>query len=186
RGFASAYAERPSLDLFWRRVMGDDFFPLEQMAELTATAFLGVRLECAQCHKHPFDRWTQTDYRAYANVFARVQFGSSPEVTAATEDLLARRRELPPEKAGPPIPRLREVYLSEHGRRSLPHRETDAPLSARAPGGPRPDGPADPRAALFDWLVRPDNPFFARSLVNRVWAHYFGIGLVEPVDNFSV
>src|SRR5262249_24575705 len=48
------------------------------------------------------------------------------------------------------------------------------------------DGPADPRAALFDWLVRPDNPFFARSLVNRVWAHYFGIGLVEPVDNFSV
>src|SRR5262249_10159264 len=98
KGFASPYADRATLDLFWRRLMGEDFFPLEQMAELTATAFLGVRLECAQCHKHPFDRWTQTDYRAYANIFAQVKFGSSPEVTAATVDLLARRRELPPEK----------------------------------------------------------------------------------------
>src|SRR5262249_46739277 len=90
QGFRSGYADRATLDLYWRRLMGEDFFPLEQMAELTATAFLGVRLECAQCHKHPFDRWTQEDYRAFANVFAQVRFGSSPEVTAATVDLLAR------------------------------------------------------------------------------------------------
>ena len=77
QGFASGYAKRPTLDLFWRRIAGEDFFPLEQMAELTAAAFLGVRLECAQCHKHPFDRWTQADYRGFANVFGQVQFGSS-------------------------------------------------------------------------------------------------------------
>jgi hypothetical protein len=186
RGFDTPYPDRATLDLFWRRIMGEDFFPLEQMAELTATSFLGVRVECAQCHKHPFDRWTQEDYRAYANVFARVQFGSSPEMTAATVDLLAKRRELPPEKAGPAIPRLREVYVTDHRPRALPHPETDAPLPPRALGGPALAGEGDLREALFRWMVRPDNPTFARSFVNRVWAHYFGVGLVDPVDNFSV
>ncbi len=186
KGFSSSYADRPSLDLFWRRLMGEDFFPVEQMAELTATAFLGVRMECAQCHKHPFDRWTQEDYRAYANVFARVQYGSSPEVTAATVDLLARRRQLPPGKAGPPIPRLREVYVTAHRPRALPHPQTGGQLEATAPGGPALETEGDPREALFRWMARPDNPYFARSFVNRVWAHYFGVGLVEPVDNFSV
>jgi hypothetical protein len=56
KGFETDYADRPGLDLFWRRLASDDFFPLEQMAERTAAAFLGVRLECAQCHKHPYDR----------------------------------------------------------------------------------------------------------------------------------
>jgi hypothetical protein len=186
QGFRSPYAGRGTLDLFWRRLMGEDFFPVEQMAELTATAFLGVRLECAQCHKHPFDRWTQTDYRAYANVFAQVRLGSSPEVTAATVDLLARRRELPAEKAGPPVPRLREVYVTNHRSRALPHPVTEARLPARALGGPAIEDKGDLREGLFRWMVRPDNPYFARSFVNRVWAHYFGVGLVEPVDNFSV
>jgi hypothetical protein len=186
QGFDSTYAERPTLDLFWRRMSGDEFFPLEQMAELTATAFLGLRIECAQCHKHPFDRWTQTDYRAYANVFGRVQFGSSPDVTAAVADLLARRRELPPDQKGPVIPRLREVYVSDHRPRLLPHPETEKLLLPRAPGGPLLDLEGDPREALFRWMIRPENPFFARSFVNRVWAHYFGTGLVDPVDSFSV
>jgi hypothetical protein len=185
-GFATAYADRPTLDLFWERTAGDDFFPLEQMAELTATAFLGVRLECAQCHKHPYDRWTQADYRAYANVFAQVRFDSSPEVTAAVTDLLERRRRLPPDKAGPPVPRLREVYVSGHRPRLLPDAETGGPLAPRPLGGPEITAAGDPRAELAGWLVRPDNPFFARSFVNRVWAHYLGVGLVEPVDNFSV
>src|SRR5580704_15796204 len=105
------------------------------MAELTATAFLGVRLECAQCHRHPFDRWTQTDYRAFANAFARVRFDSSPELTSAVVDLLEERRKLPADKLGPPIPRLREVYLADRLRR-LPHPETGAVLNPRALGGP--------------------------------------------------
>jgi hypothetical protein len=185
KGFDSDYARRPTLDLFWRRTIGDDFFPLDQMAELTAAAFLGVRLECAQCHKHPYDRWTQTDYRAFANVFGQVKVGGSPEVTAATANLLAERRRRPPEKAGPPIPRLREVYVSNHLPRRLPDPRTQDELKPRALGGPILDGDGDHREQLFRWLVQPDNPFFAPSFVNRVWAHYFGRGLVEPVDNFS-
>jgi Protein of unknown function (DUF1553)/Protein of unknown function (DUF1549) len=186
KGFDSDYARRPSLDLFWRRTAEEDFFPLEQMAELTSAAFLGVRLECAQCHKHPYDRWTQADYRRYANVFSQVKFGSSPAVTAAVTELLAERRKLPPEKAGPPIPRLREVYVSNHLPRRLPHPETNQMLPPRVLGGPEISLDGDAREQLFRWLVQPDNPFFARSFVNRVWAHYLGIGLVEPVDNFSV
>src|SRR5262249_33019719 len=185
QGFRTDYADRPGLDLFWRRLANDDFFPLEQMGELTATAFLGVRLECAQCHKHPFDRWTQADYRAWANVFGQTKFGSSPEVTAAVANLLEERRRAPPGKAGPPVPRLREVYVSNQPLRRLRHPETDGPLPARALGGPEipRGGDAPPRPSA--WLPAPDTPSSARAFVNRVWAHYFGVGLVMPVDGFS-
>ncbi|HMF10953.1 MAG TPA: DUF1549 domain-containing protein, partial [Gemmataceae bacterium] len=185
QGFEADYASRYSLDLFWRRADQNDFFPLEKMAELTATAFLGIRIECAQCHKHPFDRWSQSDYRAYANVFAQTRFGSSLEVRAATEQLIQERRQREPSKAGPPVPRLQEIYVSNDLRR-LQNPETNRRLSPKALGGPELDYSGDCREKLFQWLVRPDNPFFARSFVNRVWAMYFGVGLVEPVDNFSV
>jgi hypothetical protein len=183
-GTPSSYRERATLDLYWRRFEGEEFFPLEKMAELTATAFLGVRLECAQCHRHPFDRWTQTDYRAFANTFGRVRFDSSPELTAAVADLLEARRQAPPGKAGPPIPRLREVYRADRSR-ALPHPETGKALEPRALGGPALVGD-DPREALAAWMTRPDNPFFARAFVNRVWAHYFGVGLIDPVDDLSM
>ena len=184
-GFRTSYAARPTLDLFWRRLMGEDFFPLEQMAELTATAFLGIRIECAQCHKHPFDQWTQADYRAYANVFGQVQFGNSPEVRSTVMDVLEKRRRLPPGEAGPPLLRAREVYLRRDSARQFAHPESNDALPAKALGGPILQGDGDRRAELFQWIVRPDNPWFARSFVNRVWAHYFGTGLVEPVDGFS-
>jgi hypothetical protein len=188
KGFDSDYAKRSTLDLFWRRTNGEDFFPLEQMGELTSAAFLGVRLECAQCHKHPYDRWTQADYRAYANIFSQTKFGSSPEVNAATATLLVKRRKLPADKAGPAIPRIREVYISNQGLRKLPDSLSNGPLKPKALGGPQFDleGEGDLRKELFHWLVQPENPFFARSFVNRVWAMYFGVGLVDPVDNFSV
>jgi hypothetical protein len=185
KGFENDYSRRPSLDLFWRRTGVEEFFPLEQIAERTAAAFLGVRIECAQCHKHPFDRWTQADYRAYANVFGQVKFGSSPELRAAVATLLDERRARPAQ-VYPPIPRLQEVYVSNAALRRLAHPETNGRLKPKALGGPEITLEADARTQLFRWLVRPDNPFFARSLVNRVWAHYFGAGLVEPVDAFSV
>jgi hypothetical protein len=185
RGLRTSYAHQPGLDLFWRRFSGEDYFPVEQMAERAATAFLGVRIECAQCHKHPFDRWTQADYRAFANVFAQVRFGGSPEVTAAVADLLARRREDRSGKKSPPLPRVREVYLAPMGERALTHPETNGPLPPRALGGPALTGSGDLREGLLHWLTGPANPFFARSFVNRVWAHYLGRGLVEPVDSFS-
>ena len=185
KGFTSAYAERPGLDLFWRRSGPEGSFSPERMAEQTAAAFLGVRLECAQCHKHPFDRWTQADYRAYANVFARTRFDSSPEVRAAVQTLLEERRQ-GSAKSSRPIPRLREVYVSDRPTGMLTDPTSGVPLTAKALGGPAVEGPGDPRERLFRWLTRPGNPFFARAFVNRVWAHYFGAGLVEPVDNFSL
>src|SRR5262249_8579963 len=87
---------------------------------------------------------------------------------------------------GPTLPHVREVYVSNQPLRRLPHPTTTEPLRPKALGGPELDYEGDARVKLADWLTRPNNPFFARALVNRVWAHYFGIGLVNPVDNFSV
>jgi hypothetical protein len=184
RGFDADYARRSGLDLYWRRFSGEEYFPLEEMAERTAAAFLGVRLECAGCHKHPYDRWTQTDYRAFANVFAQVRFGNSPETTAVMADLLERRRS--GAKTGPPLPRVQEVYVSNRSLRRLPCPDTGRPLPARALGGPEIPWDGDAREGLARWLTQQGNPFFAVNVVNRVWAHYLGAGLVEPVDAFSV
>jgi hypothetical protein len=182
KGFNNtAYVERPTLDLFWRR---QQQVPLEQWGEKTAAAFLGVRLECAQCHKHPFDRWTQAEYRAYANVFAQVNFGTSPEAASAIKAATPP----PPAKGGNNQVRpLREVFIG-NPRQLFPNPDTNKPLPPRALGGPeiKLEKDRDARVALFEWLRRPDNPFFARAFVNRVWGHYFGVGIVDPVDNFSL
>jgi hypothetical protein len=183
KGFDTDYANRPSLDLFWRR---QQQVPLEQWGEKTAAAFLGVRLECAQCHKHPFDRWTQADYRAYANVFARVSFGASGEAKEVIDaENAARKKDLNGKKQ---VNQVREVFVAPTAKGLLLDPDTNKPLAPRALGGPEMKaGPAeDSRVVLFDWLRRPDNPFFARGFVNRVWGHYFGVGLVDPVDNFSL
>ena len=185
-GVDTGYADKPGLDLFWRRLVNGDHVPVEPLAERVAAAFLGVRIECAQCHKHPFDRWTRADYRAFVNTVADVQFGLSPDGLAATAALLEGRRKADPNGVLPPIPRIREAYVSGRSIRRLPDPDTGRPLAPRALGGPELDDAGDPRERLFEWLVKPDNPYFARSFVNRVWAVYFGAGLVDPVDGFSV
>jgi hypothetical protein len=197
KGFDSNYADRATLDLFWRRTQ----FPLEMMGEHTAAAFLGIRLECAQCHKHPFDRWTQVDYRQYANVFAQVKFDASPEARQLLNKINKERRDAamadPKKKNNRAVAQLREVYVDVAGtaqpagkginNKALRHPDTNQPLAPKALGGPEiaVQG-GDARAALFQWLRDPANPYFAPAFVNRVWGHYFGIGLVDPVDNFSV
>jgi hypothetical protein len=196
KGFVTPYAERASLDLFWRRQQQPT---VDQWGEKTAAAFMGVRLECAQCHKHPFDRWTQVDYRAYANIFGYVAFGVAPEDKAAIDAENTRRGLVngrPPAGNNKNAPvAVREVFIGSPvpGKGSargglLPHPETNKPLPPRALGGPeiKHEAGKDARVALFDWLRSPDNPFFARSFANRVWGHYFGVGIVDPVDNFSL
>jgi hypothetical protein len=197
KGWPKSYADRASLDLFYR--VGK-MFTLEQLGERTAAAFLGIRLECAQCHKHPFDRWTQVDYRAFANVFGQLRVGMSPEVFQ-----IVNADKPPPKGKKTKLPPVYEVYVSPNKIQGLPHPNADPPvkpvkmkgvkpppppprLPARALGGPEiplTNG-TDARLALFEWLRAPDNPYFARSFVNRVWGHYFGVGLVDPVDNFSL
>jgi len=183
RGTDPTYAERPFLDLYWRRLDGMGPVAPEHMAELTAAAFLGIRLQCAKCHRHPSDRWSQADYRAFANIFAGVRFGQSTALRDAVVDLLEARR-TSGRQAGP-LPRLQEVYLENGKDRYLPDPATGKPLTPRPPGGPALDEANDPREGLVAWMVSRENPYFARNFVNRVWQHYFGRGLVESADEFS-
>ncbi|HKI35329.1 MAG TPA: DUF1549 domain-containing protein [Gemmataceae bacterium] len=191
KGFDTAYADKPSLDLFWRRQQP---VTIDQWGEKTAAAFMGVRLECAQCHKHPFDRWTQVDYRAFANVFTSVAVGVSPEAkTVVDAENQDRQKKANGKNALTPI---RELFIGTPapgkgavgGGKGLPHPDTGRPLPPQCPGGPEVTVKAgeDPRAQVFEWLRLPDNPWFARAFVNRVWGHYFGVGIVDPVDNFSL
>jgi hypothetical protein len=181
-GHDSDYAERKTLDLYWRR---REPVSSEQWGERTAAAFLGIRLECAQCHKHPFDRWTQADYRAYANVFGAVAVGRSPEAAGLIAAENAERQKVIDRTVQ--LHEVREVFLAAEPK-VLAHPDTGRPLPAKAPGGPEIpfEKGKDMREALFAWLRRPDNPYFARAFVNRVWGHYFGVGIVQPVDDFSL
>jgi hypothetical protein len=190
KGFDTAYAAKPTLDLFWRR---QQRVPLEQWGEKTAAAFMGVRLECAQCHKHPFDRWTQVDYRAFANVFAAVAVGVSPEAKSVVDAENQERQKNAKQKNA--LAPLREVFIGTAApgkgtavNRPLPHPDTGRPLASKCPGGPevKVHPGEDARQQAFEWLRSPDNPWFARAFVNRVWGQYFGVGIVDPVDNFSL
>jgi len=209
KGFDDSYKDRHTLDLFWRR---QQQVQLEQWGEKVAAAFLGIRLECAQCHKHPTDRWTQVDYRAFANLFGQVVSGPpSPETRQIVDEINAKRREANTGNNNNRLNLIREAYVAapvnrepprnakgkakaapkaaaKAAPRALPHPETNQPLPPKALGGPElpVELGKDVREALFQWMRSPDNPYFARSFVNRVWAHYFGVGLVDPVDNFSV
>ncbi len=197
KGEKTKYAERETLDLFWRKQAR---VTIEEWGEKTAVAFLGVRLECAQCHKHPFDRWTQADYRSYANVFsALATVGASPKSAKVFKEAQAERQQRTqqamaaakksgkPVTPGLPVAPLREVFIGARGK-PLTHPETNAALPMQALGGPELKYKAgeDPRVALMDWMVEKDNPFFAPSFVNRVWGHYLGVGIVHPVDDFSL
>jgi hypothetical protein len=190
------YAERATLDLYWR---SQQRLTLELAGEKTAAAFLGVRLECAQCHKHPFDRWTQVDYRSYANVFSPVVFGISPESQKPFRDANTERTKKNQAGRGGkgkpalPLTVLREVFIGVNAggkgaNQALTHPETKGPLPAKALGGPeiKFELGKDPREKLFEWMRSPENPFFARSFANRVWGHYLGQGVVHPVDDFSL
>ncbi|HET6576367.1 MAG TPA: DUF1549 and DUF1553 domain-containing protein [Fimbriiglobus sp.] len=190
KGFDTDYADKRTLDLFWRR---QQRVPVEQWGEKVAAAFLGVRLECAQCHKHPTDRWTQADYWGFANLFAPVvlannQFSDRAVKKAADAETTERREKFTGKNKNQTL-LVREMFFDPENRASRlrPITGTNRVVQPKALGGPtlpHHEG-ADTRAKLWEWMRDPANPFFARSFVNRVWAHYFGVGLVDPVDDFS-
>jgi hypothetical protein len=133
----------------------------EDAAEATAQLFLGVRVQCAKCHNHPFERITQTDYFGLAAFFAQVQFKG---VQFGLDDEI--------------------VYLGRG--REVQHPQTKKPQPPIAFGsaieGLTPDD--DRRAKFADWLTDAKNPYFAKAVANRVWYHLLGRGLVDPVDDF--
>ncbi len=138
-------------------------------AEAVAQVFLGIRLQCARCHNHPFDRWTQDDYYGLSAFFPRVQYRI---VDNARRDKLDTH-----EFDGEQI-----VWLAREGE--VKHPRTGDSVHPRFPGTGRATDDEDRVQALADWIARPDNPFFARTQVNRVWFHLMGRGLVEPNDDF--
>ncbi|OWK36087.1 DUF1549 and DUF1553 domain-containing protein [Fimbriiglobus ruber] len=188
-GFGSEYVNKKTLDLFWRRQQN---VPVEIWGEKVAAAFLGVRLECAQCHKHPTDRWTQEDYWGFANLFAPVTFlnnqFSSTDVKKLADEENKKRRDAAAAKNNQ-INQVREVYYGFSGRNAAlrPIPSTKKVVGAKPLGGDEWAHKAgvDTRVKLWEWMHDPKNSFFARSFVNRVWAHYFGVGIVNPVDDFS-
>jgi hypothetical protein len=152
---AGEWQEAPAINWYWQS--RDD--QLHQVTADTAQVFLGVRLQCARCHHHPYERWGQADYYGLAGFFTRLgrkSFGEPPpyyasaSVTTGEKDPLTHKT---------PEPK----YL-------------DGPLGKFTPE-------QDPRHALVDWMARPDNPFFARALVNRMWGHLMGRGLYHEVDD---
>ena len=184
-GFNFDYADREFLDLFWRRITSEGEFPRKELAEVVSAGFMGVQIECAGCHKHPYDRWTQADYNGFINVFSRVTYGSSTELNRAFLKRMQQRREdIADGKSSPPLPRLQEIYNSQLLSRPLVDDNGQA-FVPQPLGGTQMLQSTDPREQLMGWLVADGKQQFARNFVNRVWAHYFGRGIVEPVDGFS-
>jgi hypothetical protein len=136
----------------------------DEIAPLVSQLFLGVRLECARCHHHPFEVYGQDEFYSFAAYFARLGrkgTGLSPPISGGEETVFVARQATP-------------VRHPLTGKEMSPR-----PLSGKA----RASGDGDPRQGLADWLTAPDNPYFARAAVNRVWAEVMGRGLVEPVDD---
>ncbi len=133
----------------------------EALAADSARAFLGLRLECAQCHHHPFAKWKREEFWGFAAFFAGVPQAAEDGAVRAPRERVDRR-ELT-------IPGTKTVVAAAHLDRSPPAWR------------PR----ADSREVLADWVTGPENPYFARAAVNRAWARFFGIGLIEPVDDLD-
>lgn len=131
------------------------------LTENVAQVFMGMRIQCAQCHNHPFDRWTQNDYYGFAAFFAQIGRKQSDD--------------------------YRETIVFNSGGGEVAHPVGGRVMKPKYLGGEEPDvAGKDRRIVLAKWLASPQNPWFATSFANRVWAHFTGVGIVEPVDDFRV
>ena len=172
----------------------------EERALNFSYAFLGVRIDCAQCHKHPFDRWTQDDFKGFTALFDRIGFGIPPDGRKTYQALITKladrgnqaqreRARLRRAQQGEVVP-WKEVFLAAPGTRVENGKVVQAPdrVTPRVLGGEAVnlDPVEDPRRALLDWMRRKDNPYFARVFVNRVWAEYFGVGIINPPDDMNL
>jgi len=140
----------------WFRQVSSMQAQLEDSAQL----FLGQRLQCAQCHHHPYERWSQQDYWSFGAFFAQV--GRRPGSQPGEESIVHKRG-------------VAQATNKKNGQAVRP--------AALGTGVGELTADDDPRAALAEWMTSPRNPWFARALVNRYWKHFFGRGLVEPEDD---
>ncbi|QDV36339.1 DUF1549 domain-containing protein [Tautonia plasticadhaerens] len=145
---------------FYRRIRSP-----EDAVESVSQIFMGVRLGCAKCHNHVAERWTQDDYYGMASFFSQVEYKNGPQNFAQYN-------------------KEETVYLDPDAEVRQPR--TGVVMQPKPLGDEPVDVAADEdrREALADWLVDPANPFFAKAMVNRIWYHLMGRGIVDPVDDF--
>jgi hypothetical protein len=210
-GSDKSYADLPTLTHYWSR---NNFRQPDDRAVGFAYAFMGVRIQCAQCHKHPFDTWSKQDFEEFRTFFTRVNFvrgGQGPNTRQEAQKIIAN---LGIDTSKPRNQQDRDMQRMVLEGKTITFGEL-AVLPPRGgpairPGQPRPGQPRrgggqateatllgtdtkvniarvdDPRKPLMEWLRSPDNPYFARAFVNRVWANYFNVGIVEPPDDMSL
>ena len=160
REFVSASGEvGENPPVIWYRTVKDSKEQLQDVAQI----FLGIRLQCAQCHHHPYEKWSQDDYYGFQAFFSKV--GRKPGAQPGEEIIFNRVG-----SASAQNPR------SGRSLKPKPLGEEELELSSHN----------DPRDSLADWMTNEKNPFFARMLVNRYWKHFFGRGLVDPEDDMRV
>jgi hypothetical protein len=143
----------------------------EQFVDDTAQVFLGLRIACANCHHHPYEKWSQDDYWGMAAFFSRIgkkqiaQPANNPNAQASNQQV---------------------IFSRPTG--SVNNKRTGQPAKIKPLDGAPMDvvGEDDPRLKLVDWMVDPKNPFFAKAVANRYWAHFFGRGIVDPIDDMRV
>ncbi|HYW43605.1 MAG TPA: DUF1549 and DUF1553 domain-containing protein [Bryobacteraceae bacterium] len=152
--------QNPPVNLYTMLPQGQ--YDPKAVAQDVAQLFTGIRVQCAQCHNHPFDRWTQDDYYGFVSFFTGVKRKQASE---------AREFYIYDDVNAPPARHLLD------GR----------PVPARFLGAEEPDVKGkDPRVALAEWLTAKDNPLFRQNMANRIWAQFFGRGIVEPVDDVRI
>jgi hypothetical protein len=159
---ASGTPESAPPVVWYRKLRTPDAF-----VDDTAQVFLGMRLQCAKCHHHPFERWGQDDYYGFAAFFARV--GRKPSAAS--------------QRAG----RMDEAIFNARSG-GVNHPKTGQLMSPKGLGGDvvSVSSSEDPRQKLADWMSQPQNPYFAKAVVNRYWAHFFSRGIVEPIDDMRL
>ncbi|RUL89364.1 DUF1549 and DUF1553 domain-containing protein [Tautonia sociabilis] len=195
------FADRETMPYFWAR---RNVRQPEEKALSFSYAFLGVRLECAQCHKHPFDQWTQDDFHRFTAFFQPISYGFPPQERDRIRELEkalgiagkpggVKRREIAKRLQEGEIVPFEEVYVvasrMRGNRRGASSRSgAGRAVTPRVLGGDEVTlaGYSDPREPLMEWLRSEENPYFAQAFVNRVWARYFGRGIIDPPDDMNL
>jgi hypothetical protein len=143
-----------------------NFYQIEpdtlKTSENVAQAFMGIRTQCAQCHNHPFDRWTMDDYYSFAAFFSQIGRKNGED--------------------------FRETVVFNRNSGEVNHPVGNRQMTPKFLGDDAPEITSgdDRREVVAEWITSPENPYFATSMANRVWAHFFGVGIVEPVDDIRV
>jgi len=189
------FADLETMPYYWAR---RNFRTKEERAIGFAYTFLGTRIECAQCHKHPFDQWSKNDFEQFANLFDNVRLGNTggPSEARKEYDVIVKALDLDEELRGNQLRREFPGKLEEGKTVPFPEiyvTETRAPRDGEGPTGKLLGDDVvklaetdDPRHELMEWLGDKKNPYFARAFVNRVWAGYFNVGIVNPPDDMSL